>query len=97
MKIILILSLSLTFNVYAAPCFYNNITQVKRYVCYSGKRLTNTPQGYVWYGTRGCFLSRYPCCYHNASQFGRFRSAASARYAYNRCNDNYPYEWGDRF
>lgn len=87
----LILSVNISF---AAPCFYNNPYASKRFVCYSGKRLTSTPQGYVWYGSRGCFVSRRPCCYHSAAQYGRYSSAQGARRGYRRCNRNYPYHWG---
>lgn len=65
------------------------------YICYDGRMLRTTNTGYYWNAKRGCFKSREPCCYYQASFYGYYRNPYRMDLAMDECRENYPYHWGE--
>ena len=78
-----------------ARCIISDYDRNKRFVCYNGSRLDGDRYGVVWYASRRCFLSSSPCCFYEATHYGRYMTYASARRALARCNYDYPHRGGD--
>lgn len=64
------------------------------YVCYDGRTLEATNEGYVWLAKRSCFITRTPCSAFQAGHYGIYNNTNTLRYGYARCRQNYPFRLG---